>query len=263
MFDASEVLFLDTAVDLHLLTPNQRGRLLEFQHSLEPGMSATTLVVDAGLMSEDEVHEVLQAIAGQRPKTSGSSRRTAESMGRTPKAAVAPDTDPVVNRFGTTVTGSELSRILDDDEELSEDQLEELFASLPGVDEPVEVPSAEDTSHGAWEHDPYGGAAPQPDHHQQAFPMPGGGAQPAFPLPEGAAGADQQQWHEHQAAEGHGDWQDPHQASYGDDQYQGYGEQQGHTSGQQSPAEVVRQAAARLDEIDLGLDDDEDDDEET
>ncbi len=253
MFDASEVLFLDTAVDLQLLTPNQRARLLEFQHSLEPGMNATTLVVDAGLMSEEEVQQVLHAIAGRKPKTSGSSLRTAESLGRAPTRAAEQVADPVVNRFGTAVTGSDLRAILDDDDAggLSEDDLEHLFASLPSPEEPEEVTAEQEVASQSWDADPYGGA---PAGKQQAFPMPGG-AQPAFPLPEGAAGADQQHWDEH-----HGQWQAHGQSSDATDSYHEYGDQPDAHPDQATSASIVRSAAAKLDEIDLGSEDEEESD---
>lgn len=77
MFDASEILFLNTSVELNLLTPNQRDRLVSYQDQLEPGYTATQLVVDAGLMIEEEVGEVLahleegiSAISGGAPSPS-------------------------------------------------------------------------------------------------------------------------------------------------------------------------------------------------
>lgn len=118
MFDASEVLFLDQAVELHLLTPNQRGRLLSFQSELEPGTRATNLVVDAGLMTEEEVRQVLAAIASpSKQRAGGSMVRSAASLGREPESAGAGarKDGPVVNRFGVAATRLDLDSLLDED----------------------------------------------------------------------------------------------------------------------------------------------------
>ncbi len=62
MFDSSELLFLQKSVELSFITESQKERLLAYQEELEPGYKATTLVIDAGLMVEEEVEKVVQAL---------------------------------------------------------------------------------------------------------------------------------------------------------------------------------------------------------
>jgi|GEM_PF-5035475 len=91
MFDASEILFLNSAVELNLLTPNQRDRLMEFQDQLEPGYTATQLVVDAGVMVEEEVTEVLDALQlGMSQSSNGPAPGVEASSPNAPKHVATP-----------------------------------------------------------------------------------------------------------------------------------------------------------------------------
>lgn len=136
MFDASEILFLDRAVELHFLTPSQRGRLLAFQSDLQPGMSATSLVVEAGLMSEDEVGAVLNAIAegSHRPK-GGSMIRTAPGRSKAASEVSISHTTtsgPVVNRFGVAMSPKDLDDILGDGPD-EDDAAKEIAKAISGM----------------------------------------------------------------------------------------------------------------------------------
>jgi len=161
MFDASEILFLDRAVDLHLLTPSQRGRLLSFQSDMSPGMRATTLVVDAGLMSEEEVRQVLDVI--EEPKkihAGGSMVRTAASINRKAEASArrSSKTGPVVNKLGVAVTPDDLDALLGGDEDVDggdQKQAEDL-ARLAAVTTVVKDAMAGATQSAAHDHPGHG-----------------------------------------------------------------------------------------------------------
>lgn len=158
MFDASEILFLDRAVDLHLLTPSQRGRLLSFQSDMSPGMRATTLVVDAGLMSEEEVRQVLDAIEEPRKVHAGGSMvRTAASINRKAEASAkrSSKAGPVVNKLGVAVTPDDLDALLGGDDDVnggSDHKQAEDLARLAAVTTVVKDTMAGATQSAALDH---------------------------------------------------------------------------------------------------------------
>ncbi|MCK6440267.1 MAG: hypothetical protein L6Q71_08725 [Planctomycetes bacterium] len=96
MFDESEIRFLTRAVELRLLTPNQRQRLFGFQGQLPPGMKVTTLSVESGLMVQEEVAQVLASLAsgiaspaGPQAVTANGISQVLEEDDRNPAKAIA------------------------------------------------------------------------------------------------------------------------------------------------------------------------------
>ena len=167
MFDASEILFLDCAVRQGLLTAGQRARLLEYT-DLPEGMRITRLVIDAGLMVEDEVQSVLDAIS----RGIGSEEGVLPSAGSSPEGAQA-------------ATRETLDAILNEEEGASDDVAKALASAVRVALHEGEPPL--DASYHTFRENR--------EAAQQAFPMPQGasgtGAShgPAFPLPAGAHGA--------------------------------------------------------------------------
>ena len=167
MFDESEIRFLGRAVELNLLTPNQRERLMGFQDKLPANLKVTSLVVEAGLMVEEEVQQVLTSVA------SGVSARPPQP----PTESNSPDIGPAA-----TVAG--LAEILGENGGNNTSEAHALASAVRQVFHGTDTPPLDAS---------YETARQNQEAMSQKFPLPGAGepapsngeqqSQPPFPLP--------------------------------------------------------------------------------